>query len=414
MKLLFICLDYYPYSGPCTNILKNLFSSYFEEYRNGEVEVHVLTIVNSISDSRYEVSDGVIIHRILIEELVPKWHLKKLLRQSPRIGLLILFHRIIFIIWKRLHQEEFLNPITTRKIIKGLADIPDDIDAVIPVAAHFGTVDAALKNREEQKDKLPKIIVMMMDPCSTSRFASKKTYGARYSLESKMLEEADSILALNTTYDELIDLYPANDTKNVFRFEVPNVRQLPFIDTIRKHESEIVCAYVGGLDRKVRDPNYILEVFSRLKQGVQLYLIGVNEYDIPLKYRDCSNIMCLGKKTIDETHVFLGQADFLINIGNNSLNQIPSKLFEYISQGKPIINSCKSTECPTIPYMERYPLSLNVFETDGVETTINKVSAFIEENIGKSIPFGVVETIYAECTPKYVCKQIIDLVKKPV
>ena len=35
---------------------------------------------------------------------------------------------------------------------------------------------------------------------------------------------------------------------------------------------------------------------------------------------------------------YMSEADFLLNIGNSISSMVPSKIFEYISTGKPIIS----------------------------------------------------------------------------
>lgn len=104
-------------------------------------------------------------------------------------------------------------------------------------------------------------------------------------------------------------------------------------------------------------------------------------------------------------------ADILVNIGNTVENQIPSKLLTYISFGKPIINIMKSSNCPTLEYMNRYPLSYNILETfDLIEKEAKKLESFIYESNGKSIAFDQIEKIFYECTPSYVGKRLYDIV----
>ena len=77
------------------------------------------------------------------------------------------------------------------------------------------------------------------------------------------------------------------------------------------------------------------------------------------------------------------RTDVLINIGNSVLNQMPSKIFEYINCGKPIINIYKSPECPTLKYLTKYPLALNIPE-ENIKTDLaqkaEEVKTFIKAN----------------------------------
>ena len=53
------------------------------------------------------------------------------------------------------------------------------------------------------------------------------------------------------------------------------------------------------------------------------------------------NIHFLGKKRKEDIIRIYQEADILVNIGNSIDNQMPSKIFEYISTGKPILNFYK-------------------------------------------------------------------------
>ena len=50
--------------------------------------------------------------------------------------------------------------------------------------------------------------------------------------------------------------------------------------------------------------------------------------------------------------------------GNKVDNQVPSKIFDYISLGKPIINVYTSEKDPALEYLKQYPLALNISETN--------------------------------------------------
>ena len=95
------------------------------------------------------------------------------------------------------------------------------------------------------------------------------------------------------------------------------------------------------------------------------------------------------------------RTDVLINIGNSVLNQMPSKIFEYISSGKPIINVFKSPDCPTLKYLTRYPLALNLFEGEITEHPAEKaaaIRAFCRETRGKRVPAEEIQSTFAANT----------------
>ena len=105
-------------------------------------------------------------------------------------------------------------------------------------------------------------------------------------------------------------------------------------------------------------------------------------------------------------------SDILINIGNNVINQVPSKLFDYISTGKPIINFCKSKNCPTIPYINMYRLGLNIIEgEDAIDRQALIVSQFIKEHNKERMNFDEIKTTFLKNTPEYVGETFIKLLR---
>ena len=102
-------------------------------------------------------------------------------------------------------------------------------------------------------------------------------------------------------------------------------------------------------------------------------------------------------------------ADFLINIDNTNPLQVPSKIFEYISTGKPIVNFVFDGRSPILPYLRDYPLcltiDLNRMREDGSDAA-EKLAAFTAENRGKRLPFAQIRERYIRCTPEYVAEQL--------
>ena len=67
---------------------------------------------------------------------------------------------------------------------------------------------------------------------------------------------------------------------------------------------------------------------------------GVFPREFHEKYSDFINehVTIVGKVTKEKALQYLWQADVLVNIGNRVENMLPSKVLEYISTGKPVLN----------------------------------------------------------------------------
>ena len=174
----------------------------------------------------------------------------------------------------------------------------------------------------------------------------------------------------------------------------------------------IHCVYTGGLYWDIRNPSYMIEVFKQFLQGkIVLHIFGRQIGKRCLPDELPANIIYHGEVDSETALSCMLAADILVNIGNTVLNMMPSKLLTYISTGKPILNFIKDPACPTLPYMEKYPMALNILETEiPTEEDVSRVREFILRNKGMKRPFEEIEKIYYDCTPEYVGGKLYGII----
>ena len=188
----------------------------------------------------------------------------------------------------------------------------------------------------------------------------------------------------------------------------------------RMRKDKINMVYVGKFYYQKRDPRYLFALMDRLQEyGIRLTIAGGVYYsglpkELLLKYftNKIPYITYLGELPAEQADALLNGADVLVHLGNRVSDQMPSKILDYISSGKPILNVYGIEDCPTLPYMKRYPLAMNI--KDGTEITdglIKQISQFICQSKGKKIPFEQIEKEYMECTPSYVGKQFYEVIQ---
>lgn len=177
--------------------------------------------------------------------------------------------------------------------------------------------------------------------------------------------------------------------------------------------------YSGALDKVYRNPAYMLMLLDKL-----------DNFDINTKFAFCfftkgnceSNIekYCNKNKSFiqhgyveqNTLQTYLKNSDFLINIGNHYSDMIPSKLFTYISKGKPIIHFSSKKDDPCIPYLEQYGLALIIQESEPLEKNLIRLFDFVHQNIGKSVNFNDILKKFDKNTAEWSAKQIISQMRK--
>jgi hypothetical protein len=144
--------------------------------------------------------------------------------------------------------------------------------------------------------------------------------------------------------------------------------------------------YVGTLYRHIREPNYLLELFTRatragLPPQVELHFIGDISSCVdliqPYQTRLAGRIILHGQVSREAVAVAMAEADTLINIGNDTTYQLPSKVVEYAASGKRILNFAKTLQDSSARFFAGYPLALNLIAAGDIPNEAD-VRRFVE------------------------------------
>jgi len=321
------------------------------------------------------------------------------------------------IFWK-LHpiKTNIYNEVLVRALVRVMEKcVAERYDVIIPVCAYYDAAEAVLRYKKRHRMQ-SKIIFYQLDPLAEN---------ARLQCDTKHLEAYERALyneceaVFTTPIIARIKREKGWSLSKVLPVELPLVKRIAPNRSIPRIQDEIRCVFAGYLYQDIRDATYTLELFSILSDpNIHLYILGsgqeqkVEEYE---RGKLAGRLHRLGTLSEDECSAWLESADVLVNIGNTVMNQIPSKIFTYISYGKTILNICKSYECPTLEYMKQYPLSINLVESESVS---NKDAKYVEksiiQNLGYLKPFEEIQQKYVECTPEYVAKQMLGVIENTV
>ena len=100
-------------------------------------------------------------------------------------------------------------------------------------------------------------------------------------------------------------------------------------------------------------------------------------------------------------------ADILISVGNSSEAFKPSKIFEYISTGKPIVHFYQQEYFDLT--LNKYPLSLQLSQNcDNEKLNMNKMYDFCFCSKGQSIGEEIINEIFNNHSKSYVESILLD------
>jgi hypothetical protein len=138
-----------------------------------------------------------------------------------------------------------------------------------------------------------------------------------------------------------------------------------------QRKDKIRLLFVGTLYHGIRNPDFLLTLFRKileteLSDRIELHFVGrlhdSEKYFEPHRSFIGNRIFLHGHVDHATAYRAMKEADILINIGNNTQYQLPSKIVEYANAGKPILNLIKSEKDSSISFLRPHPSSLSIFE----------------------------------------------------
>ena len=115
---------------------------------------------------------------------------------------------------------------------------------------------------------------------------------------------------------------------------------------------KINLVYAGTFYESIRNPEYLFKTFLAVDNpNILLHLYIVGDCDSLIDSyvnRSKGRIIRHESVSIEKVPCILSQADILISVGNSTTSFKPSKIFEYIATGKPIVHFYQNGLCDEI------------------------------------------------------------------
>lgn len=295
-----------------------------------------------------------------------------------------------------------------------------NFDVILAFTMPFYTLELATL----VKDKVP-FVFYQMETTHNRGTIHSGLYRISQDLITKWSAAASRIIATSI-------LYSTYDKPTISQFkpkvriaEFPNVRPHKEIQqTERVKLSSDTCnvVYVGQFYPGYRDPHYVFSIFEQLvNTNIHLHLYGKIQGQYPADFynryfkNQIPNIHYHGLVSPFEADAAMQAADILLHIGNIDPATLPSKILDYISSGKPILNVSLIPDCPTIALLEKYPLKYNLYTGEPITSeVVQNIKSFCEQNRGVQIPFEKIEPLYEAYTPKVVGQTTYNTLKETI
>lgn len=182
-------------------------------------------------------------------------------------------------------------------------------------------------------------------------------------------------------------------------------------------QNHINLLFCGLLEDEYRNPDLFLQTAEKLMEAglpLKLHFLGTSTSKalVPFIKKYPENIIHHQAVSLEKAVATMEKADILLNISNTLDNQVPSKIFDYFSLCKPVLNVQKIHNCPSREYFDRYPLSFTLCD---YAPDTEAAKEFLLSAKGRTIGFEEVSKLFYDATIGYAAdktEEILCAVRK--
>ncbi|MBQ6532013.1 MAG: hypothetical protein IJI33_03355 [Solobacterium sp.] len=292
-----------------------------------------------------------------------------------------------------------------------LVDIPS-FDVILSCSFPFESHVCAGRLAEKYGKKW---IAYYLDPFATNPLFPDAHMTARIRTEEEVLRKCDAVLL---TYPAM-DVYQQNgvaiDVEKTVQVYLPGIRPIIRKDVnLWQDNVKNRSVFVGNLYWDIRDPMHVIECYRELGEAYHIYFIGGvggEDREAILLEKGISgipNVHFIEPVSRELAEQYLLQADVLVNIGNLLDNLIPSKVLDYLSSGKPVLNFYKREDCTSTAFFRSYP---NAASFDDRNIPYAGVKNFLEHaQHMRTLDYDEIRRLY----PDYSVSNVREIIMKTI
>ena len=187
-------------------------------------------------------------------------------------------------------------------------------------------------------------------------------------IERKYFSLSDFVsVTTSETMSEYLKLFPENKGKiKVIPPVLSTVASNILKTRKKKHQlnhKALRLVYVGTLYSGIRHPQKMLSMLADartwLNSDFEVHFFGPGN-DVDISKLTNSYTFFHGSVSHDAALEFMLNADILINIGNSTKFQLPSKLVEYVCTGNPVLNIISTIDDSSQAFLSSYKMSKTI------------------------------------------------------
>ena len=414
-SIIFMVGNYYPYysaTGKCAGNIADILS---EEYN-----IKVICLKNKKNQKYKEKYNNQEIIRITTRRYERRHNIEEKIDNSKSIKKF--FYKLTKIGYRINDYIKFLfSPVSLEKdlisqYLHELDNIKTKVDLIIPVAFPFCSVVAA--NEYVKKNKNTKMIPILFDSFVESKTLHKNNLNKRIKrnihlrIEKDIISNSKKMLIMHTQrkhFDKYFKKY-----KNVINYIEHPLLLKPKLNNSNRvaRGDELKILYAGTFIKNYVKPHYFLKVLDGINEiNYKMNFLIEGNYKSEIERfcrKNYPKISLSGFVPRSELDDIINDSDILISIAEVNGIQMSSKIFDYMSIGKPIVHFYSKDDDINIKILKNYPKVLFIKDDEeSLHENINIFKEFCYKNKGEKVGFEEVYKSNYNATPEYIVNNYI-------
>lgn len=289
-------------------------------------------------------------------------------------------------------------------------------DTLMVIVNPIEAADAICLIREKNPDL--KIILYEIDPAS-NRYKNPKSLieklWKRKSIlwEKHIYKNCDEIIHMKSHYNHFSQNHFSQFNSKTHFLDIPN-----FKVNVLPNKKNNICqmVYAGAFYPVLRNPFPMIDILKKLSKivniEVHIYTGNNMKSEIEKSVKNYEMFHVNDYVSQEELMKIYTNSDILLDLGNMDSDYLPSKPFQYMGTGKPVIHFKQDESDVTIKYFKKYKNALIVSlknETQGLK----EITEFINNMKNKSVSYTreELENLFYENTPKYTAEKLLEIIR---
>lgn len=314
-----------------------------------------------------------------------------------------------------IRQYPLRSNVLVRRYCEAIRNLLGGVEEVVTIVASVNPLEAVIaadRVKQENSAKV-KTVYYCADTLSNEKGDSgilSAEYRTKCGIawERKLFKSFDKVLIMECHKDHYFSSIFKDLSEKMELVNFPLFTRME-ADPVTSTEDGIIMVYAGTLYKELRNPSFLCDQLVMLSKIEPIHVIFMGSGDCDDILMNASSktkgaIQYLGMQSHAKAMEFINSAHVLLSIGNAESPMAPSKIYEYMSTGKPIIHTYTYEKDPCLEPLRRYGNALLL--RDGEPSAVGEMSEFIRK--AKYLDYPVIEKMFIASTPGYS----MDIIEK--